>query len=188
MMSIIFSIFLLAAAYFIVVKDLGIIPFITTFVLLIITAFIEEYYDKLTIEKDKKPIASAFAKLFVEPKLRPRGTSLSRVTVYSDMIIAKHTRIYAGRYRFAKDVVNLDTGMSTFENYVFKFLENRTYRFAHIITRESIINYEHNENTNTVVIKYMDVDHQTHTLTIKKPYINIRSYQKLITEIQKFVK
>ena len=104
------------------------------------------------------------------------------------MIVAKHTRIYGGRYRFANDVVNPDTGMSTYKNYVFKFLADRTYRFAHVITHDSIISFSYDSHANITTIKYSDVDNKVYTLTIKKPYILTKAYTTLLSEINKFVK
>lgn len=149
---------------------------------------VEAYYQKLTIEKDKKPIVSSVVKLYAKPTLRPWGTSISRVTVYDDIIIVKFTPLYAqGLLSHRNDIVDYDTGISNFHSS-FKFLADHKYRIGHIITKKSIISSHIDSSTHIVTTTYVDTDNVTHTLTIKKPYILTESYKKLLSEIEKFSK
>lgn len=165
----------------------GIIIFIAFLVLLLVVYFVDGYNQKLTIEKDKQALASSFVNLYVEPKLRPRGPDLSRVTVYDNLIVAKHIPTYPGKYNPGHDVVDLDSGISTFTHKpVIKFLADRQYRFGHIIPRDSIISCSISSGKSEVGIKYKNADDQIYTLTIKKPYLLTSSYKNLIEEINKF--
>lgn len=167
--------------------DLGLIIFTLFLISLGVIYFVDEYRRKLAIEKDKKPIASSFVRLFAEPNLRPAFShTLSRVTVYNDIIVCKFTAMYSqGLFKHRNDVVDYNTGISSYTS-TFKFLADHVYRLGHIITRSSIISHVHQPEKNVVILKYKDIDDQTHTLTIKKPFILTKSYMKLIAEINKF--
>lgn len=147
----------------------------------------EAYLQKLTIEKGRKPLASSFVRLFVDPKMRPDWIWLSRVTVYDDIIVAKLRPLYnLGFLNHRSDVVNYDTGISTNKS-IFKFLADWDYRLGHIITRDSILSFTDHADVHEIKIKYGDAEGLIHTLTIKKPYLLTSSYKNLLLNINGFV-
>lgn len=167
--------------------DFGLLLFTLFLVSLGVGSLVEAYRQKLTIEKDKTPVVSSVVRLFAKPKLRPWGTSISRVTVYDDIVIAKFTPLYGkGLLNHRNDIVDYDTGISNFHS-IFKFQADHKYRVGHIITKKSIISSNVDKNTHVVTITYADSDNLTHTLTIKKPYILTESYKKLMIEITMFL-
>jgi hypothetical protein len=168
--------------------DLGLVLFTLFMLSLGVGYFVAAYYQKLTIEKGKIPVASSVVRLFAKPKLRPWGTSIARVTVYDDIMIAKFTPLYSqGLLHHRNDIVDYDTGISNFHS-IFKFQADHKYRIGHIITKKSMISSSIDSPTHIVTINYVDIDNVTHTLTIKKPYILTESYKKLMLEIERFTK